>query len=99
MKAKNKTPSEVAASYLGQLKDTLIYNLNHKESKDQYGRFIPIGSCRVTIESKILKQILLQTGGLGTVIAGATVFHWQLRKNPLGLGVYNVWLATVESGA
>lgn len=97
MKAKTKTPSEVASAYLAQLVDTLRYNLTNNDTRDEYGRFIPKGSGVVTIESKILKQILLQTGGKGNVVAKATVFYWELRKKPLGLGVYNVWLATVES--
>lgn len=102
MKAKTRNPSKeevaqiTASTYLAQLVDVLHYNLSNHDTRDEYGRFLSKWSGKVTIESKILKHLLLLTGGKGKVIAKATLYYWELRKESLGLGVYNVWLATVE---
>lgn len=49
-----------------------------------------VASLHCTVDGKILKLILLETGGKFTLIVRGTVYECELYKKPLGLGVYNV---------
>ncbi len=45
-----------------------------------------------TCDAKVLKALLLETGGEITTTISATVYRYTIVTKHLGVGVYNVWL-------
>ena len=55
-------------------------------------RATPEKTLHHTCDARVLKALLLDTGGeLKTIISG-TVYHYSIETKHLGVGVYNVWL-------
>jgi len=48
-------------------------------------------TARITVDTKQLKQILLETGGTFRTIAGGSSYDCKVMYKHLGVGVYNVW--------
>ena len=80
----------IANEKLGFIKNLMKTAIEEK-LKANSGIAIVISSAYNTMDSKVLKAILLNTGGAFTVIVNATVFNCNLVKKNLGVGVYNVW--------
>ena len=62
------------------------------------GTYQPTKSVFVTMTTKDLKPILLETGGEFETIVKGVVQKCFIKKKSLGLGVYNVWAETRVEG-
>ena len=88
--------TEVILSDLKELTRKAITNRsNIYQDKKSLGGSFYIHSEFITVNTKTLKDILLATGGMFTVIVDASVHTCFIAKQPLGVGVYNIRGKTV----